>query len=55
MDDLVASLIAQVTAANLWASISPFAPLIGTLILFAFGYGVVRKLIKGAGRGKAKI
>lgn len=55
MSDFITALVAQVTAANLWGQIAPAAALIGTLILFAFGYTVLRKVVKGAGRGKAKI
>lgn len=44
-----------VTSANLWAQITPAAGTIGAIVIFAFGYYVVRKIVKGASRGKAKI
>lgn len=44
-----------VTSANLWAQITPAAQTIGAIVIFAFGYYVVRKIIKGASRGKARI
>lgn len=44
-----------VTSANLWAQITPAATTIGAIVIFAFGYYVVRKIVKGASRGKAKI
>lgn len=44
-----------VTSANLWAQITPAAATIGAIVIFAFGYYVVRKIVKGASRGKARI
>lgn len=44
-----------ITSDNMWAQITPAAETIGKIVIFAFGYYVLRKLIKGASRGKAKI
>lgn len=44
-----------VTSANLWAQITPAAGFIGALVIFGFGYRVLRKLISGARKGKASI
>lgn len=44
-----------VTSANLWAQITPAATFIGALVIFGFGYRVLRKLISGARKGKASI
>lgn len=44
-----------VTSANLWAQITPAAAFIGALVIFGFGYRVLRKLISGARKGKASI
>ena len=44
-----------ITSANLWAQITPAAGFIAAMVIFAFGLYIVRKLIKGAGKGKAKI
>lgn len=44
-----------VTSANLWAQITPAAATIGAIVIFSFGYYVVRKIVKGASRGKARI
>lgn len=44
-----------VTSANLWAQITPAAGFIAAMVIFAFGLYIIRKLIKGAGKGKAKI
>lgn len=44
-----------ITSANLWAQITPAAGFIAAMVIFAFGLYIIRKLIKGAGKGKAKI
>lgn len=55
MVDFITALSTQLTAANFWAAITPAAALIGTLVLVAFGYFVLRRIIRGASRAKAKI
>lgn len=44
-----------VTSANLWAQITAAAGFIGAVVIFAFGYRIVRKVINGVSKGKAKI
>lgn len=44
-----------VTSANLWSQITAAAAFLGSVVIFAFGYRVVRKLIGGVSKGKAKI
>ena len=44
-----------ITSANLWAQITPAGSFIAAMVIFAFGLYIIRKLIKGAGKGKAKI
>lgn len=44
-----------ITSANLWAQVTPAAGFLGALVIFAFGYRVIRKIISGASRGRAKI
>lgn len=39
-----------ITSANLWGEVTTAAPLIVTMFLFAFGFAVVRRLLKGKGR-----
>lgn len=55
MEALVTALTTAITPTALWGAITPFAPLVAVLVIFAFSYGVVHKVIKGAGKGKAKI
>jgi len=54
MDAFVTALTTALTPTAFWGSISEVAPLIGVLVLVAFGYGIIRKLVSGASRGKAK-
>lgn len=51
----VTALTSGITAEAFWSNIAPFGAFIATMVVFAFGYRVVRKVISGAGRGKAKI
>lgn len=44
-----------VTSANLWAQITPAASFIASVVIFAFGLYIIRKLIKGASKGRARI
>lgn len=44
-----------VTSANLWAQITAAAGFMGAIVIFAFGYRVVKKMIKGVSKGKASI
>lgn len=44
-----------ISSATFWGEITPMAPLIIILIGVAFGYNVLRKGIKGASKGKARI
>lgn len=55
MADFVTALIAAVTPTALWGALAPLAPLIGTLIVFALSVYFVRKMVGGAGKGKAKL
>lgn len=42
-------------SASMWTELTAAAGLIGLVVVFAFGYRIVRRLISGASRGKAKI
>lgn len=44
-----------VTADGLFGAITPFIPFVGVLVLFGFGYRVLRRSVGGASKGKAKI
>lgn len=55
MEDFVTGLTTSVTPSALWANLEPVAALIGILVVFAFGYHVLRRVVRGAGSGKPKI
>lgn len=42
-----------VTSANLWSQITPAAATLAAVVIFAFGYRVARKIVKGVSKGKA--
>lgn len=44
-----------ITSANLWAQITPAAAFLGSIVIFSFGYRVIRKIMGGASKGKARI
>lgn len=52
MDEFVTALTSTLTPSALWQGLVGCAALIGTMVLFAFGYRVVRKLVKGVSKGK---
>ena len=55
MSTFISSLTTGLSADNLWGSIGDSAPLIIGLVLFALAFYLVRKLVKGAGKGKIKM
>jgi len=54
MSTFISSLTTGLSASALWGAIADAAPLIIGLVLFALGFYVVRKLVKGAGKGKIR-
>lgn len=55
MEALVTALSTSVTATGLWGAIAPIAPIVGVGVLVGFGYLVLRRAVKGIGRGKGAI
>lgn len=53
MSGIVSQLTTGVTAANLFGTVSEIFPFIIVMIGFAFGYKVLRKVVRGASKGKA--
>lgn len=50
----VTAMTSNLSGANLWGEITPLAPWLGAVTLFAFGYYVFRKSAKGVAKGKAR-
>lgn len=55
MTAFITELETTVTSSALWGELAPAAGLVGLLVIFAFGVMVVRRLVKGASKGKARI
>ena len=55
MANVVTSLSTTVSGEALWGVFATAVPYIATITLFAFGFYIVRKLIKHIAKGKAGI
>lgn len=55
MEALVTALKGILTTEAFMTNLTALVPVIGGVLIFAFTYRLVRKLIKGAQRGKANI
>ncbi len=55
MEAIVESLTSGITSAGLFGTVAQIMPFIVIMIGFAFGYKVLRKVVKGASKGKANI
>lgn len=55
MTGFIEALSSTMTPDALWQALVGVAALIGTMVLFAFGYRVVRRLVQGVSKGKAKM
>lgn len=55
MADLVTALQSAITSTTMFANLTSLIPWIGTIVIFAFSYRLVRRSIGGASKGKAKI
>lgn len=53
MTGIVSQLTSGITAQGLFGTVSEIFPFIIVMIGFAFGYRVLRKVVKGASKGKA--
>lgn len=55
MTGIVSQLKAGITSEGLFGTVSEIFPFIIIMIGFAFGYKVLRKVVKGASKGKASV
>lgn len=53
MSGIVTQLTTGITSAGLFGTVGEIFPFIIVMIGFAFGYKVLRKVVKGASKGKA--
>ena len=54
MDTFITALTSGITPAALWGALASAAALIIVAVVFSFGYHVIRRVISGIGKGKAK-
>ena len=55
MENTVTALATAVNAASLWSVFNSAIPFISVVVLVGFGFYLVRRMIKGVAKGKAKI
>ena len=55
MAAFLTALQTELSSANLWGELTAAGAFIGLMVVFAFGYRIVRRLINGVSKGKAKI
>lgn len=55
MANAVSTLASTVTSDALWGVFAEAVPYISVVVLVAFGFKLVRRMIKGVSNGKAKI
>lgn len=55
MQAFITALQTNLTSASLWSELTGVAGFLGLMVVFAFGYRIVRRLINGVSKGKAKI
>ena len=55
MNAAVNTLATTVTADSLWSVFASAVPYIAIIVVVAFGFYLIRRMIKGLSKGKAKI
>lgn len=55
MSAVVTALQSILTTEAMFTNLAALIPVVGGVLIFAFTYRIVRKIIGGAGKGKAKI
>lgn len=55
MANAVNTLASTVTADALWGVFADAVPYISVVVIVAFGFYLIRRMIKGVSRGKAKV
>ena len=55
MTGFITALTTGITSDTLWAEVTKAAPFIIGCVIFAFGYYIVKKLVKGSSKGKARM
>lgn len=55
MESVVTALKTAITTDTMFTNLSALIPVIGGVLIFAFTYRIVRKIVSGAQKGKARV
>lgn len=55
MESVVSALQNAITTDTMFTNLSALIPVIGGVLIFAFTYRIVRKIVSGAQKGKARV
>lgn len=55
MNEAITSLSTTVSSDALWGVFASAVPYIGVVVLVGFGFFLIRRMIKGVSKGKAKV
>lgn len=55
MESVVTALQNAITTDTMFTNLSALIPVIGGVLIFAFTYRIVRKIVSGAQKGKARV
>lgn len=55
MSNVVTALQSILTTDAMFTNLSALIPVVGGVLIFAFTYRIIKKIVKGAQRGKASI
>lgn len=55
MNEAITTLSSTVSSASLWGVFASAIPYISVVVLTGFGFYLIRRMIKGLAKGKAKI
>lgn len=55
MSNVASALESAITPSALWGQITPLIVFVGIMVVFAFGYYILRRVTKGATKGKARV
>ena len=55
MSNVVTALQSAISTDAMFTNLASLIPVVGGLLIFAFTYRIIRRIVKGAGRGKANV
>lgn len=55
MSNVVTALQSAITTDTMFTNLAALIPVVGGVLIFSFTYRIVKKIVKGAQRGKASI